>query len=212
MRAGNKPEPGKFVTYQRQNRPLPTLGNKIAEIFLFLEQSFAYLKQLSILSLMLRAIRILLPLLILPFFTQCGSKSAPEPNAVTGPFDSSGNYIEDWVDKPEKWHRPSSDNKSKKRTPVAKKTETTPPVVVADPPPVSKPKPTVTTPAPKPKPVVVQPKPKPKPKPKPVTHTVRRGDTLTKLSRTYGVPISTIRSANNLKGDLIRIGQVLKIK
>jgi nucleoid-associated protein YgaU len=43
------------------------------------------------------------------------------------------------------------------------------------------------------------------------THTVVRGDTLYGLARKYGSSVSKIKSANGLSGDLIRIGQRLKI-
>jgi LysM repeat protein/lipoprotein-anchoring transpeptidase ErfK/SrfK len=42
-------------------------------------------------------------------------------------------------------------------------------------------------------------------------HRVVKGDTLQKLSRRYGVTVPELRSANGLKGDLIRIGQTVKI-
>ncbi|MEM7301056.1 MAG: peptidoglycan DD-metalloendopeptidase family protein [Pseudomonadota bacterium] len=43
-------------------------------------------------------------------------------------------------------------------------------------------------------------------------HTVVAGDTLSKISRTYGISISDIRAANGLKGDNIRLGQKLRIE
>ncbi len=140
--------------------------------------------------------RTLAPLLFIPLFTQCGSKSAPPTSTVTGPFDGRGNYIEDWVDKPEKWYRPSTPSEKSKPKPkptIAKK-DTPPEIAVVKP---------------KPKPVVV--KPKPKPKPKTVKYKVRKGDNLTKIGRKYGVSVNSLRRANGISGDLIRIGQVLKI-
>ena len=44
------------------------------------------------------------------------------------------------------------------------------------------------------------------PKPKNVTHTVRRGDNLSKIAKKYGVTV-----ANNMAGDNIQSGQKLKI-
>ncbi len=41
--------------------------------------------------------------------------------------------------------------------------------------------------------------------------TVQRGDTLWEFSRTYGVPVHAIRAANGLTGDLIVVGQRLRI-
>jgi LysM repeat protein len=42
-------------------------------------------------------------------------------------------------------------------------------------------------------------------------HVVQRGDTLSRISRRYGVSTTAIRSNNNISGDLIRVGQELKI-
>lgn len=68
-------------------------------------------------------------------------------------------------------------------------------------------------PAPKPTPKPT-PKPAAKPKPKVVasrTHTVTKGETLYGLARKYGSTVAKIKSANGLSGDMIRIGQKLKI-
>jgi N-acetylmuramoyl-L-alanine amidase len=43
------------------------------------------------------------------------------------------------------------------------------------------------------------------------THTVRSGDTLSSLAARYGISIGQLRSANKLKSDQLRIGQVLDI-
>ena len=43
------------------------------------------------------------------------------------------------------------------------------------------------------------------------THTVRSGDTLWSISRSYDVSVATIKSLNNLSSDSIRIGQKLKL-
>ncbi len=42
-------------------------------------------------------------------------------------------------------------------------------------------------------------------------HTVRKGDTLSGLARLHGVPVGAIRTRNQLKSDVIRIGQRLVI-
>jgi len=42
-------------------------------------------------------------------------------------------------------------------------------------------------------------------------HVIARGDTLSGLASRYGVPLSQLRSANNLDGDLVRVGQVITI-
>jgi LysM repeat protein len=43
------------------------------------------------------------------------------------------------------------------------------------------------------------------------THTVVQGETLWSISRRYGVPAEQIRTANQLQGDNVRIGQTLVI-
>ena len=48
-------------------------------------------------------------------------------------------------------------------------------------------------------------------KPKTVTHTVRRGDNLSKIAKKYGVTVAAIKRANNMAGDNIQSGQKLKI-
>jgi hypothetical protein len=72
---------------------------------------------------------------------------------------------------------------------------------------------TASKPAPKPTP---KPAPKPVAKPKPKvtpskTHTVAKGETLYGLARKYNSTVAKIKAANGLSGDLIRIGQKLKI-
>jgi hypothetical protein len=47
--------------------------------------------------------------------------------------------------------------------------------------------------------------------PKYTLYTVSSGDTLTALSRRFGVTVAAIQAANGLKSDLIKIGQVLQI-
>lgn len=44
------------------------------------------------------------------------------------------------------------------------------------------------------------------------TYKVRKGDTLSEIAEKFGVRVSTLKRLNNLKSDLIRIGQVLKIR
>lgn len=44
-----------------------------------------------------------------------------------------------------------------------------------------------------------------------LTHTVKSGDTLSKLSRDYKVSVKDIQRANNLRGSTIRVGQKLII-
>jgi len=44
-----------------------------------------------------------------------------------------------------------------------------------------------------------------------LAHVIRRGDTLSELADRYKVSVRRIRAENNLKGDRIRVGQVLRI-
>ena len=44
-----------------------------------------------------------------------------------------------------------------------------------------------------------------------VKHKVKRGETLYRLSKIYGVPIETIKKVNNITGNHIKVGQILKI-
>lgn len=46
-----------------------------------------------------------------------------------------------------------------------------------------------------------------------MTHTVKKGDTLWSISRLYNISVDEIVKLNGLKNpDLIRVGQVLKIR
>ncbi len=45
-----------------------------------------------------------------------------------------------------------------------------------------------------------------------VMHTVKSGETLYRLQVNYGVPVAEIKKLNKLKGNNIRVGQVLKIR
>lgn len=42
-------------------------------------------------------------------------------------------------------------------------------------------------------------------------HRVRRGESLSVIARLYGTTVSAIRAANDLRGDLIRVGQNLRV-
>lgn len=43
------------------------------------------------------------------------------------------------------------------------------------------------------------------------THKVRSGESLSLLAQRYNVPISNLKKANNMRGDMVKIGQVLTI-
>ncbi len=155
--------------------------------------------------------RNLVALLAIPLLTQCGMRSAPQTQSVTGPFDSRGNYVEDWVDQPDKWYRPTAPGTGTKSKPV----------IASTPDPLPEPHiPLIQTTSPpeivKTSPTTNETKPKPKPKPKPTTpavsrYTVKRGDTLSTIAKRYKTTVSKIQSANGIRGSVIRVGQTLKI-
>jgi LysM repeat protein len=127
----------------------------------------------------------------------------------TGPFDSRGNYIESWADKPSRWRGRSVPTPPKNMP--TKPTEPAPQVASTTPPPPPSIASTSRPPAPKP---AAKPKPKPKPvkvKPKTRRITVQKGDTLYGLARRYGSSVAKIKSVNGLKSDLIKPGQRLTI-
>ena len=47
--------------------------------------------------------------------------------------------------------------------------------------------------------------------PEPVEHKIVRGETLSGIAERYRVSLSSLRAANNLRNDVIMVGQVLKI-
>lgn len=156
------------------------------------------------------SVRTLALLLFAPLFTQCGTETAPQTGAVTGPFDSRGNYIEEWADQPDKWYKPTTPSGKPKPKPLIAKRETPPPPQQQQPEiAVVEARPEVIAPKHQPRPVVV--KPKPKPKPKVVKYTIKRGDNLSRIAGKHGVTLSALRRANGISGDLIRPGQVLTI-
>ena len=123
--------------------------------------------------------------------TSCGNNggsSSGSPQATTGPFDSRGNYVDEWADNPAKWRKggsPSPHELKSDRLPKIARNEQPPqnsnplplanvgkPAPVISQTQVVKPKPTAgrstevvrtKPPAENPAPVVVKAKPKPKP-------------------------------------------------
>lgn len=177
---------------------------------------------------------LLSPILLL--LANCAHKDpGPTDGPGTGPFDSAGNYREDWADDPTKWRRPGSrhSNPPTDDLPVITKNEQPPananplaPAVQSSPRQSTGSKPvaqvqstpretarTTSTPKvvskPKPKPVTV--KAKPKPKPKPTRYVVKKGDTLSGIASRNGTSVSALRGANGISGSLIRPGQSLVI-
>lgn len=154
-----------------------------------------------------------------------------------GPFDSNGNYVEEWADNPSKWRRnpappppvndtptmASNDTPPKNLTPLPTGSSTIESARVTTTAPQTMPKPRTTTPTvtrttPKPKPTVTRVTPKPKPKPRPVVAkpsgtrvTVKKGDTLYGLALRYKSSVSAIQKANGISGTNLKIGKTLLI-
>lgn len=153
-----------------------------------------------------------------------GNLFANHPSG-TGPFDSRGNYIEDWADSPANWSRPSAVAVRAPRTPAVKPAEATDlpvvarheqppmnavPIVASAPPPPrpAAPRPTpAAAPKPKPKPAVVS---APKP-PAQVRYTIKKGDNLSSIAARHKTTVAALQRANNIKGSLIHPGKVLVI-
>lgn len=134
--------------------------------------------------------------------------------ASHGPFDENGNYVEKWADSPPK-RRYVTTKKTKptpKPAPQLARIEPAPKLASTSRPTstkvYSKPKPKPTVAKSKPKPASVKIKPKRKP---PITHIVKRGETLYRLSRKYSTSVSSIQKSNRISGTTIRVGQRLSI-
>jgi len=158
-----------------------------------------------------------------------GQKIKPEISHYnppgTGPFDSQGNYVESWADRPSKWRGRSvptppsslaSTEKHKKTPKPAAKPQPKPQPTAVDANTSSRPKRTQSSPK-----VASTPKPKPKPKPKPtrvkpkrpapIRVTVKKGDTLWGIARRYKSSVTAIKKASGLKSDVIKPGQKLVV-
>ncbi|MFN0130627.1 MAG: LysM peptidoglycan-binding domain-containing protein [Verrucomicrobiales bacterium] len=148
------------------------------------------------------------------------------------PFDASGRYIDAWAaegairhgrfintdrtedgrtddDPPERRPLPPPPTASTTTSKPPASGSRTPPRSAASKPPATKPsasKPTTTkSNASKP------PAKKPAASKRSTSHTVKRGDSLSTLSRRYGVSVQAIKKANNLKSDRIIDGRKLVI-
>lgn len=76
----------------------------------------------------------------------------------------------------------------------------------------STPAPAQTAPAPAVQPSPPAPTPQRVPASRPVTHEVQSGETLYRISRTYGVSVDDLRRLNNITGDRINPGQELTVR
>lgn len=170
--------------------------------------------------------------LLLSACSNTGDVASGDHPIGTGPFDSAGNYREEWADDPSKWRRPGrAASSSSDDTPVIAKNEQPPadsmPLASSAP---ARPKPetrsvkvavsksetseqkkksSATTS--KPKPSVAKAKPKSQPKATSSRYTVKKGDTLSTIASRNGTTVSAIKSANRITGTMIRDGQKLII-
>ena len=169
--------------------------------------------------------------LILLLLPSCGDPPPPLTKSGIGPgigpFDSRGNYREDWADDPSKWRRPggriaSNDQPPPNANPLppsigsVTRPDTTPtrqPDLRVASQPIAEP---ISRPTSKPtsKPIAEptsRPVSKPVAKPSKKYHTVKRGDSLSAIASRYGASVSRIRQANGISGNLIHPGQRLVI-
>jgi LysM repeat protein len=168
-----------------------------------------------------------------------GSTAANNPYG-TGPFDSRGNYVEEWADNPSKWKRggggvPSkpgeslviNDEPPANSIPIPTPENTPQPgqirstTVVSKPTPITTARRATTSPSPtkskpstaatsKPKPKTVAAKPKPK-SPATSRYTIKKGDTLSAIAARNRTSVAALQRANGIKGSLIQPGKTLVI-
>jgi len=151
-------------------------------------------------------------------FSSCGNTN--DPDVVTGPFDSAGNYREEWADNPSKWRKSGGSP-----SPHEIKSDEIPKIAANEQPPQNS-VPLVSSGGSssslvvarktEPKTTVVKAKPKPKPKPvkvkpKTIRYTVKKGDSLSAIASRNGTSVTALRRANGISGSLIRPGQSLTI-
>lgn len=173
------------------------------------------------------------------FLTSCGNNGnvagGPNPGnhpSGTGPFDSRGNYVEDWADTPSKWKKNSAppskpgeglmavnDEPPADSIPLPTAANTpqpgnigTTPVVVTRPTPTKTTTSSQSTVAAKPKPKATTASTKPKAKkPASVRYTIKKGDTLSAIAARNKTTVTAIQRANGIKGSLIQPGKSLVI-
>lgn len=131
--------------------------------------------------------------------------ATPPHNMSRGdyPFDSEGHYVDSWAragaarygggqnsDRADRPSEPPRRTAARSTPPPPKRTPQRP---------TSSARPKQTS------------RPSSSSRPSPRSHTVSRGDTLSSLSRRYGVSVDTLRKANNIKGSNIQKGRRLTI-
>lgn len=174
----------------------------------------------------------------------CGNQAGGDSGyqqAATGPFDSRGNYVEEWADNPSQWKKGSggrSSGSTRPSEPVAP-VDDVPEIAQNEEPPMnsvplpspavtSNPKPKISEPKSTPKESVkstatVEAKPKPKPKSTEVVkkktppkatakrYTIKKGDSLSAIASRNGTTVGALQRANGIKGSLIQPGKTLVI-
>ncbi len=169
----------------------------------------------------------------------CGSTGSTASNnnpSGTGPFDSRGNYVEEWADNPSKWKRGGSkpgdalvmnDEPPSDSVPIPTEANTPQPGQISSTPVISRPtqvrttastsssttrRTSASTASTKPKPKVTTAAKKPVAK-KPATarYTIKKGDTLSAIASRNKTTVSALQRANGIKGSLIQPGKVLVI-
>lgn len=144
-------------------------------------------------------------------FSSCANNNSTADNDPlgTGPFDSQGNYREDWADDPTKWRKPGSRKAPANDLPAVAANERPP--AHSSPLPPARSSQATASPKPQSKPVAAKPKPKPKPKPTVTRYVVKKGDTLSAIASRHNTSVSAIQRANGIKGTLIHPGKSLVI-
>lgn len=218
--------------------------NKKSEKIRTAEQCFANPVLFPIMRRMKLALLFTAATLPVLFLASCGTNGGLAGGANpgnhpsgTGPFDSRGNYVEDWADTPSKWKKNSSPPSKPGEGLMAANDEppadsiplptaaNTPqpgdigsmPVVVTRPTPtksVSSTKPSSSSSASvaaksKPK-TTASTKPKAK-KPTTVRYTIKKGDTLSAIASRNKTTVTALQRANGIKGSLIQPGKSLVI-
>ena len=165
------------------------------------------------------------PYALMLVLTGCANHGGAGNDPVgTGPFDSNGNYREEWANDPAKWRKPGkSAPTANDDLPVVTKNEQPPPNAnplapqTATPPKTSSSHGKSTaqastrhtdehkTTSSKPKPHTTR------SSSSSTRHVVKKGDSLSSLAHRYHTSVSAIQKANNLSGTLIRDGKSLVI-
>ena len=165
----------------------------------------------------------------------CGSTGSTASNnnpSGTGPFDSRGNYVEEWADNPSKWKRGGSkpgdalvmnDEPPSDSVPIPTADNTPQPGPISSTPVVARQTPvrstaststtrrtSASTASTKPKAKTTVKKTVAK-KPATARYTIRKGDTLSAIASRNKTTVSALQRANGIKGSLIQPGKVLVI-